>query len=81
MGIDASTMGNEARFINDYRGVRNKPNVIFSDVRTESGAMRMSIWSSGDEINKGEEILVSYGKAWWQARSQPPTTEPGSTRK
>lgn len=76
VGIDASVMGNEARFINDYRGVRSKPNAVFSDVKTDSGAMRMSIWSSGEEIKKGEEILVSYGKAWWRARSQP--MSPGS---
>ncbi|KAF9459437.1 hypothetical protein BDZ94DRAFT_1224662 [Collybia nuda] len=69
VGIDSSTMGNEARFINDYRGVKPKPNAVFSDIRADSGAMRMSIWSSGGEIKKGEEILVSYGKAWWHARN------------
>ncbi|RDB28434.1 hypothetical protein Hypma_015223 [Hypsizygus marmoreus] len=68
VGIDASAMGNEARFINDYRGIMDKPNAIFSDVRTPSGGMRMSIWSAGLEIKKGEEIVVSYGKGWWKAR-------------
>ncbi|KAF8078283.1 hypothetical protein FPV67DRAFT_1557639 [Lyophyllum atratum] len=68
VGIDASRMGNEARFINDYRGIMVKPNAIFSDLKTSSGEMRMSIRSSGQEIKKGEEILVSYGKAWWRAR-------------
>lgn len=68
VGIDASTMGNEARFINDYRGIRDKPNAIFVDARTASGELRMSIRSS-EAIRKGEEILVSYGKAWWNARS------------
>jgi len=68
VGIDASAMGNEARFINDYRGISPRPNAIFSDIKTDMGAMRMSIWSSA-EIRKGEEILVSYGKAWWRARS------------
>lgn len=29
----------------------------------------MSIWSGDAEtIGKGDEILVSYGKAWWEAR-------------
>ena len=28
----------------------------------------MSIWTDGEEIKKGDEILVSYGKAWWRAR-------------
>ncbi|KAG6828610.1 hypothetical protein H0H92_007305 [Tricholoma furcatifolium] len=68
VGIDAGRMGNEARFVNDYRGIMAKPNAVFSDVDAESGEMRMSIWSAGQEIKKGEEILVSYGKAWWRAR-------------
>jgi hypothetical protein len=68
VGIDASTMGNEARFINDYRGVREKPNAIFADGRTTSGELRMSVWSAGQTIKKGDEILVSYGKGWWRAR-------------
>lgn len=67
VGIDASMMGNEARFVNDYRGVRLKPNATFVDGRTTSGELRMSVWSSG-EIKKGDEILVSYGKGWWGAR-------------
>ena len=67
IGIDASVIGNEARFINDFRGVREKPNAIFTDERSTSGELRMSVWSMGG-IRKGEEILVSYGKAWWKAR-------------
>lgn len=27
-------MGNEARFINDYRGIANKPNALFKEIRT-----------------------------------------------
>lgn len=67
VGIDASKMGNEARFINDYRGVRDKPNAIFDDGRSSSGELQMSVWS-GHTIKKGDEILVSYGKGWWHAR-------------
>ena len=69
IGVDAQKMGNEARFINDYRGVAAKPNAIFKDVRTEDGELRMSIWSATTEIKRGEEILVSYGKSWWKART------------
>ena len=69
IGVDAQKMGNEARFINDYRGVAAKPNVIFKDVRTEAGELRIGIWSATTEIKKGEEILVSYGKNWWKART------------
>lgn len=67
IGIDASKMGNEARFINDYRGIAEKPNAIFSDTRDHEGELRMYIWSS-QEIKKGDEILVSYGKSWWRTR-------------
>ncbi|KAJ7456648.1 SET domain protein [Mycena latifolia] len=71
VGIDASKMGNEGRFVNDYRGVpgQDKPNAIFVDVRTPAGELKMTIESSR-AIRKGEEILVSYGKAWWQARQK-----------
>ncbi|EDR15429.1 SET domain protein [Laccaria bicolor S238N-H82] len=69
IGIDASKMGNEARFINDYRGIAEKPNAIFSDTRDQGGELRMYIWSS-QEIKKGDEILVSYGKSWWRTRQE-----------
>jgi hypothetical protein len=61
-------MGNEARFVNDYRGIRSKPNAVFVESRTSQGELRMSIWSSKDPIQKGDEILVSYGKNWWRSR-------------
>ncbi|KAF8624776.1 hypothetical protein AX15_005666 [Amanita polypyramis BW_CC] len=68
IGIDARVMGNEARFINDYRGIRNRPNALFVDAKHSNGELRMSIWSSNEEIRKGEEIVVSYGKSWWYTR-------------
>lgn len=67
VGIDASNMGNEARFVNDYRGIRDKPNAIFEERKSEAGGLFMSIWTS-DTIKKGDEIVVSYGKCWWRAR-------------
>lgn len=74
IGVDAQKMGNEARFINDYRGVAAKPNASFKEVRTEAGELRIGIWSATTEIKKGEEILVSYGKGWWKARPDNPST-------
>lgn len=68
VGVDASVMGNEARFINDFRGIRDRPNAVFSDGRMASRELRMSVWSSSEVIKKGEEILVSYGKSWWKER-------------
>jgi len=67
--VDASVMGNEARFVNDYRGIRDKPNAVFVENRTPQGELRISIWSSKDPIKKGDEILVSYGKSWWRSRT------------
>jgi hypothetical protein len=69
VGVDASRMGNEARFVNDYRGIRPKPNAEFVDSRAAGGDLRMGIWSLAEGIRKGDEIVVSYGKAWWTARS------------
>ena len=70
-GIDALLVGNEARFVNDYRGIKLKPNAVFEERRTTAGELRMSVWSGNDPIKKGDEILVSYGKGWWQARTGP----------
>jgi SET domain-containing protein len=69
VGVDASVMGNHARFVNDFRGIAIKPNALFVDTKTASGELRISIWSSNREIKKGEEILVSYGKTWWRSRA------------
>lgn len=69
VGVDASRMGNEARFINDYRGVAARPNAVFEEHRTLAGELCMAVWSGSEEIKKGQEILVSYGKGFWSARS------------
>ncbi|KAF8168272.1 hypothetical protein B0H34DRAFT_645682 [Crassisporium funariophilum] len=80
VGVDASIMGNQARFVNDYRRVATKANAVFMDGRLPSGELRLSIWSCPVEIRKGEEILVSYGKSWWRSRSgkSGPTAAPHS---
>lgn len=41
---------------------------MFEERRTAAGELRMGVWSGNDPIKKGDEILVSYGKGWWQAR-------------
>ncbi|KAI9884333.1 MAG: hypothetical protein M1823_003872 [Watsoniomyces obsoletus] len=79
IGIDATRMGNEARFINDYRGIRDSANVEFID-RTVNGERRMSVQvrpagkrDSGNKgIAKGEELLVNYGKGFWRHRQEKP---------
>jgi len=78
--VDASRMGNEARFINDYRGVAQSANAEFREVWMDIGngkvEKRMAVYvlSAGRSgkrakgISKGEEILVSYGKGFWSER-------------
>jgi hypothetical protein len=80
VGVDASKVGNEARFINDYRGIASGPNAEFKDtwIATATGGyerrMGVFVLSAGKSgkrskgIVKGEEILVSYGKGFWKER-------------
>jgi hypothetical protein len=77
VGIDSAGMGNEARFINDFRGIREKPNAEFRehwikivDRGVDKWEIRMGVWvlEHGNGIGKGEEVCVSYGKGYWKAR-------------
>lgn len=80
IGVDASKMGNEARFINDYRGVSNAPNAEFRDIYVDVtlgkvekrvGVFVLGAGKSGKRakgIVRGQEILISYGKGFWTER-------------
>lgn len=81
ISVDATHVGTEARFINDYRGIRAAgPNAEFRDVWTEFGhgqgekgigVFVLSAGKSGKRkqgIKKDEEIVVSYGKGFWEQR-------------
>lgn len=80
IGVDASKMGNEARFINDYRGISLGPNAEFRDILVDVGfgiaekrvgVFALSAGKSGKRskgIGRNEEILVSYGKGFWTER-------------
>jgi hypothetical protein len=82
VGVDATNMGNEARFINDYRGINSSgPNAEFKEVWVDVGRghvekrMAVHVLPAGKSgkrakgIGKGEEILVSYGKGFWRERN------------
>ena len=82
IAVDASQAGNEARFINDYRGVSNTgPNAEFRDTWIDLGngtaekRIGVFVLSEGKakKRSKGigihEEILVSYGKGFWNNRA------------
>ncbi|OAA42374.1 nucleoporin SONB [Beauveria brongniartii RCEF 3172] len=84
VAVDAATCGNEARFVNDYRGVGPaRPNAEFRPAFCERwGEVCVGVWvkaaAAGGKgkgkgkgqggIRKGEEILVSYGKGFWEER-------------
>ena len=79
--IDAWKMGNEARFINDFRGIPNvsKPNVEFSEFELNAsssgneGGANEKVTILGfrvlhEPIKKGTELIASYGKGFWEKR-------------
>lgn len=79
VAVDAAACGNEARFVNDYRGVGPRANAEFRPGFCERwGEVCVGVWvlgaagkkggGSGGGIRKGEEILVSYGKGFWEER-------------
>ena len=69
LGIDAEFQGNEARCINDYRGTGQKrPNAEFDHYFDQNKVLHMGVWVLHEKIPKGHEILVSYGKGFWEAR-------------
>jgi len=72
VSIDAQRCGNLARFINDYRGTQEGSANVDFRIRTATvngqERVRMSVWSS-KEILKGQELLLSYGKGFWSART------------
>lgn len=83
VAVDAARMGNEARFVNDYRGVPDavRPNAEFGevwDVRRGEKGMAVFVLPAGKKakdkggggIAKGQEILVSYGRGFWEKRRE-----------
>lgn len=82
VAVDAARMGNEARFVNDYRGVPGavRANAEFGEVwDVRRGEKGMAVFvlpagkkekSKGGGIAKGQEILVSYGRGFWEKRRE-----------
>ncbi|KAI8930002.1 hypothetical protein BC831DRAFT_440910 [Entophlyctis helioformis] len=69
LSLDAADAGNEARFINDFRGVARRPNVAFDAYRDASdGRVRMGVFVMGNSVAAGDELLVTYGRDYWRAR-------------
>ncbi|KAI1134110.1 hypothetical protein F5Y05DRAFT_399711 [Hypoxylon sp. FL0543] len=79
LAVDADKAGNEARFVNDYRGVKERPNCEFKECwDSRRGEKSMAVFvlpagknagkKAGTGVGKGEEVLVSYGKGFWSKR-------------
>ena len=61
--LDAKDIGNEARFINDFRGVAARPNVLFKTVSHPGHGIWVDVFVVA-AIGVGDEILVDYGHAF-----------------
>ena len=58
--VDAKHVGNESRFINDYRGIAPKPNVAFITRHDVSKGLWVDVQVI-ELISEGDEILGDYG--------------------
>ncbi|KAF9124621.1 hypothetical protein BGW39_008079 [Mortierella sp. 14UC] len=71
LNLDASVHGNHGRFVNDFRGIRTQqqgPNVgwdLYRDIETGQVRMGCKVLKM---IRRGEEIVCTYGKAYWKSR-------------
>ena len=67
LAIDAERQGNEARMCNDFRGTSRRANAKFDTYVDERGDTKLAIFAT-EAINKGTEVLISYGKGFWKNR-------------
>ncbi len=69
LALDARCLGNEARFVNDYRNTGRRPNVEFRLRRDRRGELRQGVYVCAKEgVRDGDELLISYGKSYWRSR-------------
>ena len=68
--VDASQIGNEMRFINDYRGVADAPNVKFYLYRSRVRGYLATVIVALHDIEAGQELLVDYGDGYWDQIKQ-----------
>eukprot|EP01084_Bolivina_argentea_P232721 392171_1 len=66
LSCDAENIGNEARFINDYRNIDHGPNAKFLNYKDKRKSLRLGVFSCSKSIKKNQELLVSYGKGFWK---------------
>lgn len=61
--VDASTSGNEMRFINDYRNIADRPNVCLEVCYIDKKPKILIVVI--EKINEGNEILLDYGESYF----------------
>ncbi|CEL93070.1 unnamed protein product [Vitrella brassicaformis CCMP3155] len=66
VSVDASKAGNELRFVNDYRGISEQPNVSFSSCFIDGLPRTLLVVTR--PVAFGEEFLADYGQSYWAAR-------------
>tara|TARA_Y100000813_G_scaffold194440_1_gene174818 strand:- start:264 stop:743 length:480 start_codon:yes stop_codon:yes gene_type:complete len=62
-GIDALKAGNELRFINDYRNIKNDANVILKNTYIDKRPKILVVVK--EDIEPDEEILLDYGNDYY----------------
>lgn len=65
LAVDAGKAGNEARFVNDYRGVRDRPNADFRecwDLRLKQKSMAIFVLPAGKNATRKGEGGIAKGK-------------------
>lgn len=64
LDVDAQLYGNETRFINDYSGIADEPNVSFEVYRQpRTGELAVAVISKA-AISCGAEVLADYGEKY-----------------
>jgi len=79
--IDAKTVGNEARFVNDYRGIASTPNAEFVESSLPSTGQKVIYLVVTQHMQAGVEILVDYGEKYWKGRPEWESMRPSRKRK
>lgn len=65
---DAKDIGNEMRFLNDYRGIAKQNNVCMGEREIIYKWVTARPILTTREILAGEELLLDYGEAYWTAQ-------------
>ena len=66
-GIDTIDVGNELRFINDYRNISSTENVVLRTTYIDKKLRVVFVVTKN--IEEGGQLLTDYGNGYWEAES------------